>query len=180
MAREAQGLNPPRRDKLYVRNLKLPLSVLGKKRTTPYVTGNTRNRVITMLPMFQEHTRKDGTNPAADPRLPKMSLSAVKITNAHPHCDQGVPGCFASETIFSFVAIHGFGLSDFQMWILPIKKRRDYGFLYQFPKTAILFLRGDCPHAGACLQETAWQHSLLSPRRSRLGRRQPILGSEQN
>jgi hypothetical protein len=105
--------------------------------------------------MFQKHARKNGSNPAADPSnwFTAHNIVVGGQDHQHPHCDQGMQGSFASETIFPFVAVHGFGINAFQMWILPMKNRRDYGFLYQFPKTAILFLRGDCPHAGACLQE---------------------------
>jgi hypothetical protein len=38
------------------------------------------------------------------------------------------------------------------MWLLPMKKKREYGFPYRFPKNAILFFRGDVPHAGAFSQ----------------------------
>ena len=71
----------------------------------------------------------------------------------HPHCDQGnKAGAFAYEQIFPFVCIHGFGMHQFTMWLLPAKKKREYGFPYCFPKNAMLFIRGDIPHAGAFSQ----------------------------
>jgi hypothetical protein len=38
------------------------------------------------------------------------------------------------------------------MWLLPAKRKREYGFPFRFPKFAMLFLRGDCVHAGAFSQ----------------------------
>jgi hypothetical protein len=70
----------------------------------------------------------------------------------HPHCDQGKVGSYVSELIFPFVVVHGFGLNEFQLWLLPCMRKRDHRFLYQFPKTAIVFMCGDFVHAGGCLQ----------------------------
>jgi hypothetical protein len=53
----------------------------------------------------------------------------------HPHCDQGKAGCFNTDQIFPFVCIHGFGLHEFAMWLLPAQKKREYGFPFTFPKT---------------------------------------------
>jgi hypothetical protein len=44
--------------------------------------------------------------------------------------------------------VHGFGINEFIMWLLPAKKKRDYGFPYKFPKNALLFFRVDFIHAG--------------------------------
>ncbi len=114
--------------------------------------------------MFQNRKKKNGTNPAADPTSWHTEHNVVVggQDHQHPHSDQGKIGCFANESVFPFVATHGFGLHEFQMWLLPMKKKRDYGFLYQFPKTAILFMRGDFMHAGPCMQE-ARGHSLFFP-----------------
>jgi hypothetical protein len=114
--------------------------------------------------LFQNHTKKNGTNPTADPRNWTIAHNVVVggQDHQHPHCDLGKVGSFAVEEVFPFVAVHGFGVNEFQMWLLPMKKKRDYGFLYQFPKTAVLFLRGDFSHAGACMQE-ARGHSVFFP-----------------
>jgi hypothetical protein len=114
--------------------------------------------------MFRNHTKRNGTNPAAEPAFwhTEHNIVVGGQNHQHPHCDQGKVGCFASETVFPFVATHGFGINEFQMWLLPMKKKRDYGYLYQFPKTAILFMRGDFMHAGPCMQE-ARSHSLFFP-----------------
>ena len=114
--------------------------------------------------MFRNHTKRNGTNPAAEPTFwhTEHNIVVGGQNHQHPHCDQGKVGCFASETVFPFVATHGFGINEFQMWLLPMKKKRDYGYLYQFPKTAILFMRGDFMHAGPCMQE-ARSHSLFFP-----------------
>ncbi len=34
----------------------------------------------------------------------------------------------------------------------PQLRKREYGFLYRFPETSVLFLRGDFVHAGGCSQ----------------------------
>ena len=105
--------------------------------------------------MFQNHTKKSGRNPASDPKNWSVEQNIVvgAQDHQHPHCDQGKVGSYASELIFPFVAVHGFGVNEFQLWLLPCHRRRDHGFLYQFPKTAIVFMRGDFVHAGGCLQE---------------------------
>jgi hypothetical protein len=48
----------------------------------------------------------------------------------------------------------GTGVHEFNMWILPGKRKREYGFPYRFPKKAMLFMRGDFIHAGGCSQVT--------------------------
>ena len=89
--------------------------------------------------MFRNHTKRNGTNPAANPTFwhTEHNIVVGGQNHQHPHCDQGKVGCFASETVFPFVATHGFGINEFQMWLLPMKKKRDYGYLYQFPKTLL-------------------------------------------
>ncbi len=94
--------------------------------------------------MFQKHNKKNGTNPKADPRNWFIAHNVVVggQDHQHPHCDQGKVGSFAAEEVFPFVAIHGFGVNEFQMWLLPN--------------------RGDFSHAGACMQE-ARAHSAFFP-----------------
>lgn len=74
------------------------------------------------------------------------------INHQHPHCDQGKAGCFLNEAVFPFVCIHGFGVHEFVLWLLPARKKREYGFPYRFSKKAIVFMRGDMIHAGGCMQ----------------------------
>ena len=96
-------------------------------------------------------------NPAADPRNWNMTQNIVTggVNHQHPHCDQAKAGAFLNESIFSFVAIHGFGVHDFEVWLLPTKKKqREYGFLAKLDKKSILFMRGDFIHAGSHLQES--------------------------
>jgi hypothetical protein len=114
--------------------------------------------------IFHNHTKKNGTNTAAEPTFwhTEHNIVVGGQDHQHPHCDQGKIGSFANESVFPFVVTHGFGINEFQMWLLPNKHKRDYGFLYQFPKTAILFMRGDFMHAGPCKQE-ARSHSLYFP-----------------
>ena len=103
--------------------------------------------------MFANEKQKPGYEPA-NPDNWHMSQNIVwgGTGHQHPHCDQGKAGCFNTEQIFPFVCIHGFGLHEFAMWIMPASKRREYGFPFRFPKNAMLFMRGDLIHAGAYSQ----------------------------
>jgi hypothetical protein len=114
--------------------------------------------------MFQNHKKKNGTNPTAEPTFWHTEHNIVMGGQDHNIVvgGQGKIGCFANDTVFPFVVTHGFGINEFQMWLLPNKHKRDYGFLYQFPKTAILFMRGDFMHVGLCKQD-ARGHSLYFP-----------------
>ena len=67
-------------------------------------------------------------------------------TNQHPHCDQGRADVWEGHALFPFVAIHGFGLWDFEMWLLP--QGKSYGFRHVIPKDSLLVMRGDTTHAG--------------------------------
>ena len=106
--------------------------------------------------MFAGEESTTGSSGPADPANWNMTQSIVwgGMDHQHPHCDQGKAASFQYEQIFPFVCIHGFGVHDFTMWLLPISKKREYGFPYRFPKKAMLFMRGDFIHAGACSQES--------------------------
>jgi hypothetical protein len=103
--------------------------------------------------MFANEVKTPGCDPS-NPNSWRLAQNVVwgGTGHQHPHCDQGKAGCFANEQIFPFACIHGFGLHQFAMWLLPMKKKRKYGFPYRFPKNALLFFRGDVPHAGAFSQ----------------------------
>ncbi len=76
-------------------------------------------------------------NPATDPKNWNMTQNIVigGVNHQHPHCDQGKAGAFLNESVFPFVAIHGFGVHDFEVWLLPAKnKQREYGFLAKLDK----------------------------------------------
>jgi hypothetical protein len=100
--------------------------------------------------MFGNSQRKGRQDPAGDPNNWHLSQNIVwgGIEHQHPHCDQGKAGAFNYDDIFPFVCVHGFGINEFIMWLLPAKTKRDYGFPYRFPKNALLFMRGDFIHAG--------------------------------
>ncbi len=73
----------------------------------------------------------------ADPHNWNMTQNIVfgGVNHQHPHCDQAKAGAFLNEPIFPFVAIHGFGVHDFEVWLLPAKKKqREYGFLAKLDK----------------------------------------------
>ena len=120
---------------------------------------------------------KEKPRPGFDPANPDNWHMAQNVVwggtgHQHPHCDQGKAGSFNTEQIFPFVCIHGFGLHEFAMWLLPAQKRREYGFPFRFPKNAMLFMRGDFLHAGAYSQLTRahlefWPKAAAGWRRSR-------------
>jgi hypothetical protein len=95
--------------------------------------------------IFAQDLKKHKKNPAEDPKnwIIEQNVVVGGVDHQHPHCDLGKAGCYHNERIFPFVAVHGFGVNEFQMWLLPSKQKRECGFLYQFPKNAILFMRGD-------------------------------------
>ena len=103
--------------------------------------------------MFQ--SGKGKINPG-DPKnwLLQQNIVWGGVEHQHPHSDQGKAGCFLNEEMFPFVCIHGFGVSEFDLWVLPAKKKREYGFLYRFPPKAMFFMRGDFIHAGGCRDES--------------------------
>ena len=72
----------------------------------------------------------------------------------HAHADQGRPQSFRDQTIFPFVAQHGFGRYPFQLWLLPNATNDiKYGFLKTFSARALVLMRGDFVHAGGVLTD---------------------------
>jgi hypothetical protein len=104
--------------------------------------------------MFAEEFDGQGRKSAANPDNWEFKQSVVwgGIEHQHQHCDQGQAGSFHYEQIFPFVCIHGFGVHEFNMWLLPAKLKREYGFPYRFPPKSMLFMRGDMVHAGGVSQ----------------------------
>ena len=91
----------------------------------------------------------------------------------HAHADQGRPMAFRDQTIYPFVAQHGFGRYAFQLWLLPnnssdIKNLRS---------------NGTCANAwgfctcGWCLDRPSLSHVFLPSTRGRIGSwsREPLL-----
>ena len=68
------------------------------------------------------------------------------VCHQHPHCDSGRVGTYQDLSVFPFVALHGFGLHTFSLWLLP--QGLDYGFMHEFKADQIVFMRGDMVHAG--------------------------------
>ena len=67
----------------------------------------------------------------------------------HPHCDNAIVNTYANLDVFPFVCIHGFGMDEFSVWLLPNPLQRHYGFLHKFAAKNMLIMRGDFVHAGA-------------------------------
>jgi hypothetical protein len=74
--------------------------------------------------MFQ--SVKGKINPG-DPKnwLLQQNIVWGGVEHQHPHSDQGKAGCFMNEEMFPFVCIHGLGVSEFDLWVLPAKKKRE-------------------------------------------------------
>jgi hypothetical protein len=128
--------------------------------------------------MFANEVDELGRNPAVNTDNWNMPQSVVwgGIDHQHQHCDQGPAGSFHYEQICPFVCIHGFGVREFNMWLLPGKRKREYGFPYRFPKKAMLFMRGDFIHAGGCSQATRAHMEFYLWRRRAGGRRKTPIG----
>ena len=70
------------------------------------------------------------------------------INYQHPHTDTGRVGTYHNLDVFPFVALHGFGLDPFSLWLLPEPFDLRYGFLHTFESHQMLLMRGDFVHAG--------------------------------
>jgi hypothetical protein len=81
--------------------------------------------------MFANEPKTNGCDPA-NPHNWRLGQNVVwgGTGHQHPHCDQGKIGSFNNEQIFPFLCIHGFGLHQFDLWLLPLKKKREYRFPY--------------------------------------------------
>ena len=66
----------------------------------------------------------------------------------HPHCDNAIVNSYANLDVFPFVCIHGFGVSEFGLWLHPSPLARQYGFYHTFAAKNMLIMRGDFVHAG--------------------------------
>ena len=89
-----------------------------------------------------------GDSPAGDVDNWNANLNSIVggVCHQHPHCDHGRVGTYQDLEIFPFGALHGYGLTPFSLWILP--PGLEYGFMHTFASDQIVFLRGDCVHAG--------------------------------
>jgi hypothetical protein len=66
----------------------------------------------------------------------------------HPHTDTGRVGTYNNLDVFPFVALHGFGIDPFSLWLLPEPFELRYGFLHTFEAHQMVLMRGDFVHAG--------------------------------
>ena len=66
----------------------------------------------------------------------------------HPHCDNGMVNSYNNADVFPFVCVHGFGVDEFKLWLLPNPLARSYGFEHTFGPKQMLLMRGDFVHAG--------------------------------
>jgi hypothetical protein len=81
--------------------------------------------------------------------LTKMQNLVGGNSYQHQHSDQGRPLEYKEEKTFSFVATHGFGIYEFELWLLPqASGQHKHGFLHRFKPQALILMRGDFVHAG--------------------------------
>ena len=66
----------------------------------------------------------------------------------HAHSDNAIVGSYEKLDVFPFVCIHGFGVEEFTLWLLPTPLTRHYGFEHKFKPKNMLLMRGDFVHAG--------------------------------
>ena len=79
----------------------------------------------------------------------RQQLLKGGVNHQHPHCDNAIVNTYANLDVFPFVCIHGFGMDEFSVWLLPNPLQRHYGFLHKFEAKNMLIMRGDFVHAGA-------------------------------
>jgi hypothetical protein len=107
---------------------------------------------------------------ASDPNVWQLNFNSIVggVCHQHPHCDASRVGTYQGLSIFPFVALHGFGIHPFSLWVLP--QGFEYGFMHTFRADQIVFMRGDFVHAGMpSLSSSARTHGVLSDSCWRLG-----------
>ena len=82
----------------------------------------------------------------------------------HPHCDNAIVNTYANLDVFPFVCIHGFGVSEFGLWLHPSPLARQYGFYHTFAANNMLIMRGDFVHAGGPGSTNTRAHLEFFPR----------------
>jgi hypothetical protein len=78
----------------------------------------------------------------------KQQVLKGGINHQHPHCDNAIVNTYTNLDVFPFVCIHGFGMDEFNVWLLPNPFHRHYGFMHTFAAKNMLIMRGDFVHAG--------------------------------
>ena len=82
----------------------------------------------------------------------------------HAHCDNATVNTYANLDVFPFVCIHGFGVSEFGLWLHPSPLARQYGFYHTFAAKNMLIMRGDFVHAGGPGSTNTRAHLEFFPR----------------
>ena len=86
--------------------------------------------------------------------LKKMNIVVGGNAHQHAHADQGRAQEYQGESTYPFVAIHGFGQYQFDLWLLPTSGGKiKHGYLQRFNRHALVLMRGDFVHAGGVSQE---------------------------
>jgi hypothetical protein len=128
------------------------------KKTTAKKTGQSRTQDTpdsgeAESPVIIKHVAGMFTGPAGITANWKMGHTSLVngVGYQHPHADAGRPESYKGMKIFPFVTIHGFGIDECTMWLLPhpfSNASKKYGFLHTFKAHQMLLMRGDFVHAG--------------------------------
>ena len=141
----------------------------SKKPAKPRATGKKKFGSSEAVPPPQVTRTVEGMFPAGSPRGTFSNWTAAHNTLKggegfqHAHSDQGRYDEFMYMDLFPFVALHAFGVEQFQLWVLPQPEKRTYGFLHTFDPLNMVFMRGDFVHAG-CVGTHPRGHMEFFPR----------------
>lgn len=122
-----------------------PAPAVNRRKAPADRRGTTRTKIAEMEGMFPRDS------PASEYTNWKCAQTILKggCNYQHPHSDTARVTSYAGLDIFPFVALHGFGVDRFTLWVGPGLPVRTYGFLHQFDAKNMVFMRGDFVHAGA-------------------------------
>ena len=141
-----------------------------KKAVKPRGTGKKKQGASEPKPPPQVTRTVEGMFPAGTPRGGTFANwtaahNTVKGGEGfqHAHSDQGRYDEFMYLDLFPFVALHAFGVEQFQLWVLPQPEKRTFGFLHTFDPLNMVFMRGDFVHA-SCVGTHPRGHMEFSPR----------------
>ena len=121
-----------------------PAPSAGKRKAPADRTRTTRTKIGEVQGMF---SRDSSASEYSNWKCAQTILRGGS-NYQHPHSDTARVNSYAGLDIFPFVALHGFGVDKFTLWVGPGLPVRTYGFLHTFDAKNMVFMRGDFVHAG--------------------------------
>ena len=121
-----------------------PAPSVGKRKAPAARTPTTRTKIGEVQGMF---SRDSSASEYSNWKCAQTILRGG-VNYQHPHSDTARVNSYAGLDIFPFVALHGFGVDKFSLWVGPGLPVRTYGFLHTFDAKNMVFMRGDFVHAG--------------------------------